>query len=117
MCTDNVKVILFRTYCSSLYTCHLWFKYRVLSINKLHVASMALEQGGGLNLYHLVPEHVANGRDGPRACAGAQHMCVAAFIILFRLQRDCSASGMFATHNVPSCPALIRKQETCIYLY
>ena len=49
-----------------------------------------------------MPEHVANGRDGPRACAGAQHMCVAAFIILFRLQRDCSASGMFATHNVPS---------------
>ena len=29
--------------------------------------------------------------------------------MLFRLPRDCSASGMFAVHNVMSCPALVRK--------
>ena len=29
--------------------------------------------------------------------------------MLFMLLRDCSASGMFAVHNVMSCPALVRK--------
>ena len=32
-----------------------------------------------------------------------------AFRMLFMLPRDCSASGMFAVHNVMSCPALVRK--------
>ena len=29
--------------------------------------------------------------------------------MVFMLPRDCSASGMFAVHNVMSCPALVRK--------
>ena len=73
MCSDNVKVTLFRSYCSSLYTSQLWWKYRVNSIRKLYVA------------YNN------------------------AFRMLFRLPRDCSASGMFAENNVMSCPALVRK--------
>ena len=32
-----------------------------------------------------------------------------AFRMLFRLPRDCSASGMFAVNNVMGCPALVRK--------
>ena len=56
-CSDNVKVTIFRSYCSSLHTSQLWWKYKVS----------------------------------------------------FRLPRDCSASGMFAVHNVMSCPALVRK--------
>ena len=32
-----------------------------------------------------------------------------AFRMLFMLPRDCTASGMFAVHNVTSCPALDRK--------
>ena len=32
-----------------------------------------------------------------------------AFCMLFMLPRDFSASGMFAIHNVMSCPALVRK--------
>ena len=72
MCTDNVKITLFRSYCSSLYTSQLWWKYRVLSIKKMYVS------------YNN------------------------AFRMLFRLRRDCSASGMCATRNVSSCPALIR---------
>ena len=31
------------------------------------------------------------------------------FRMLFMLPRDCSASGMFAVHNVMSRPALVRK--------
>ena len=73
MCSDNVKVTIFRSYCSSLYTSQLWWKYWVNSIRKLYVA------------YHN------------------------AFRMLFMLPRDCSASGMFAVHNVMSCPALVRK--------
>ena len=73
MCSDNVKVTLFQSYCSSLYTSQLWWKHRVNSIRKLYVA------------YNN------------------------AFRMLFRLPRDCSASGMFAVNNVTSCPALLRK--------
>ena len=38
MCSDNVKVTIFRSYCSSLYTSQLWWKYKVNSIRKLYVA-------------------------------------------------------------------------------
>ena len=72
MCSDNVKVTIFRSYCSSN-TSQLWLKYKVNSIRKLYVAYNS------------------------------------AFRMLFMLPRDCSASGMFAVHNVMSCPALVRK--------
>ena len=39
MCSDNVKVTIFRSYCSSLYTSQLWWKYKVNSIRKLYVVS------------------------------------------------------------------------------
>ena len=35
--------------------------------------------------------------------------------MLFMLPRDCSASGMFAVHNVTSCPALVRKLVFSFY--
>ena len=38
MSSDNVKVTIFRSYCSSLYTSQLWWKYRVSSIRKFYVA-------------------------------------------------------------------------------
>ena len=75
----NVKVTLFRSYCSPLYTSQLWWKYRVNSIRKLYVA------------YNN------------------------AFRMLFRLPRDCSASGMFAVNNDMSRPALVRKLVFVFY--
>ena len=38
MCSDNLKVTIFRSYCSSLCTSQLWWKYNVNSIRKLYVA-------------------------------------------------------------------------------
>ena len=38
MCSDNVKVRLFHTYCSSMYTSQLWWNYKQVSIKKLYVA-------------------------------------------------------------------------------
>ena len=40
MCSDNVKVTIFRSYCSSLYTSQLWWKYKVRPnyTRKLYVA-------------------------------------------------------------------------------
>ena len=35
MCSDIVKVTIFRSCCSSLYTSQLWWKYKVNSIRKL----------------------------------------------------------------------------------
>ena len=32
MCADDVKLTLFRSYCSSLYTAQTWWKYTVLSL-------------------------------------------------------------------------------------
>ena len=79
MCSGTVKVTIFRSYCSSLYTSQLLWKYKVNSIRKLYVA------------YNN------------------------AFRMLFMLPRDCSASGMFAVHNVMSCPALVRKLVFVFY--
>ena len=38
MCTDDVKVSLFRAYCTPLYTAHLWCNYSAAKMKKLHVA-------------------------------------------------------------------------------
>ena len=37
MCSVGAKVLLFRSYCSSLYACQLWWKYNKSTINKLNV--------------------------------------------------------------------------------
>ena len=38
MCSDDVKIKLFRTYCSSMYTSQLWWNYTKRAIKKLIVA-------------------------------------------------------------------------------
>ncbi len=38
MCTPEVEVNLFRTYCTPLYTAHLWLNYCIYSMNRLTVA-------------------------------------------------------------------------------
>ena len=38
MCTESVKITLFRSFCTSLYTCELWWNYRSETLRKLCVA-------------------------------------------------------------------------------
>ena len=38
MCTIEVKITLFRSYCSSFYTAQLWTNYTQTAINKLYIA-------------------------------------------------------------------------------
>ena len=38
MCSENVKILLFKTFCSSFYTCQLWWNYPKAIIHKLKVA-------------------------------------------------------------------------------
>ncbi len=38
MCTADVKVELFRTFCTPLYAAQIWWNYRLYSIRKLNVA-------------------------------------------------------------------------------
>ncbi len=38
MCSDEVKINLFRAYCTSCYTAPLWFKFKKESLCKLQVA-------------------------------------------------------------------------------
>ena len=37
-CSTNVKVSLFKTYCTPLYTAHLWSSYKKSSMHRLQVA-------------------------------------------------------------------------------
>jgi hypothetical protein len=37
-CSDEVKVSVFKTYCTAFYTAHLWCNYRTSSLQKLQVA-------------------------------------------------------------------------------
>ena len=73
MCTETVRISLFKSYCSSLYTSSLWCNYRSGSLRKLCVA------------YNNV------------------------FRKITFLPRDCSASLMFTTRDLPTCKILIRK--------
>jgi len=38
MCTLEVKLKMFKTYCTPLYTAHLWVNYRKIAINKFYIA-------------------------------------------------------------------------------
>ncbi len=38
MCSDQVKINIFRAYCTSFYTAPLWFKFKKESLCKLQVA-------------------------------------------------------------------------------
>ncbi len=38
MCTDDVKIALFKAYCTPLYTAHLWCSYSRAKFHKLRVA-------------------------------------------------------------------------------
>ena len=38
MCSIDVKLKLFKSYCTPLYTSHLWWNYKKASLNKLFVA-------------------------------------------------------------------------------
>ena len=38
MCTPDVKLTLFRTYCTPMYTSQLWWSYRKATINKLYTS-------------------------------------------------------------------------------
>ena len=73
MCTETVRMSLFKSYCTALYTSALWCNYRLESLRKLCVA------------YNNV------------------------FRKITFLPRDCSASLMFATRDLPTCKMLIRK--------
>ena len=38
MCTDEVKVLLFRTFCCNLFTCQLWWNFTQTAMRKINVA-------------------------------------------------------------------------------
>ena len=38
ICTEDVNCTMFKSYCTSLYTCQLWYNYKSESIRKLCVA-------------------------------------------------------------------------------
>ena len=38
MCTDEVKILLFRTFCCSLHTCQLWRNFTQTAMGKINVA-------------------------------------------------------------------------------
>ena len=38
MCTDEVKITLFRTFCCNLYTCQLWWNFTQAATRKINVA-------------------------------------------------------------------------------
>ena len=75
MCTENVTIALFKSYCTTLCTSRptLWCKYRRESLRKLCVA------------YNNI------------------------FRKLTHQARDCSASQMFVSRQLPTCKMLIRR--------
>ena len=71
-CSEDVKLLLFRTFCANMYGAHLWSNYKKAVFQKLKVS------------YHNALRWLCN------------------------LSRDCSASGMLVTRNLPTFDALRR---------
>ncbi len=44
MCTESVKITLFRSFCTSLYTCELWWNYRSESLRKRPTCKMLIRK-------------------------------------------------------------------------
>ena len=61
MCTENVKCALFKSYCTSLYTCQLCYNYKSESIRKLCVAYN--------NVFRLLCNESKN-------CSASYYVCV-----------------------------------------
>ena len=77
MCTEDVKCALFKSYCTSLYTCQLWYNYKSESIRKLCV--------GYNNVFRLLCNELKN--------------CSASYMFVSRGLPTCK---MFITKNVYS---------------
>ena len=59
MCTDEVKILLFRTFCCNLYTCQLWWNFTQTAMRKINVAynnafRMIMQQPRYCILVHLI---------------------------------------------------------------
>ena len=59
MCTDEVKILLFRTFCCNLYTCQLWWNFTQTAMRKINVAynnafRMIMQQPRYCILVHLL---------------------------------------------------------------
>ena len=72
MCSAPVKATLFKTFCTPMYTAHLWRRFKKSSMQKLNVAY----------------------NDAMR--------------LLLKVPRCSSASEMFVSIGVPTCPAVLR---------
>lgn len=51
-CSSDVKNVLYRSYCMSMYACQLWEKYRQGSINRLRIA-----YNNAFRILHNLPKH------------------------------------------------------------
>ena len=55
MCSVSVKLNLFNSYCSSLYTSHLWWNYKKISVTKLQITYHSiLKRNIGLSKYESI---------------------------------------------------------------
>jgi len=53
MCTDDVKIALFRVHCTSLYPAHLWCEYTKAKMKKLQVAYPKVDKCCNSTMYPL----------------------------------------------------------------
>ncbi len=61
MCSPDVKVSLFRTFCTPMYTAQLWCNYYAYSVNKLRIAYNGITKMLlGLPRCHSTSQMVAN---------------------------------------------------------
>lgn len=79
MCSASVKIALFRTFCSPMYTAHLWCSYKKKSLQRLTVA-----YNDSLRILLKVPRHSSASEMfvncGVRSCAAAIRHFIYTFI-------------------------------------
>lgn len=79
MCSANVKIALFKSFCCPLYTAHLWCSYKKRSMQKLSVA-----YNDSMRMLLKVPRHSSASEMfvncGVRSCAAVIRFCAYSFM-------------------------------------
>ena len=96
MCSNSVKSLLFKSYCSSMYTCHLWRSYKQTTVRKLRVAFHCTFKQL-LNLSRFDSNSMTFVTNGVHTCQEVVRNCIFGFYC--RINNSCNEIVSYIVHS------------------
>ena len=113
-CSAGVKILLFKTYCTSLYTAHLWSNYTLASLKKLAVAYHCV-----LKMLLNVPRWYSNSTLFVNVGVPSFQELHRRYIFGFKSRVECSENQLIACindHNRTNPSTLFKLWEKLLYV-